>query len=112
MKAWNGWGRTKSTGGALPPSVMESVLRDPQKEGEMGGISYAVISAKYLNFSSRLGYHFATLDTYCGRNINNNYITFYFKGGAADIDRRTRRARAGGLDPQTPGISAWNKRAT
>jgi pyruvate, water dikinase len=85
-------GQNKIDWGGFASIVMESVLRDPQKEGEMGGISYAVISAKYLNFSSRLGYHFATLDTYCGRNINNNYITFYFKGGAADIERRTRRA--------------------
>jgi pyruvate,water dikinase len=33
------------------------------------------------------------VDTYCGRKIKNIYITFYFKGGAADIDRRSRRAR-------------------
>ena len=85
-------GQNKMDWGGFASILMESILRDPQKEGEMGGISYAVISAKYLNFSSRLGYHFATLDTYCGQNINNNYITFYFKGGAADIERRTRRA--------------------
>jgi pyruvate,water dikinase len=85
-------GQNKMDWGGFGSILMESILRDPQKEGEMGGISYAVISAKYLNFSSRLGYHFATLDTYCGQNINNNYITFYFKGGAADIERRTRRA--------------------
>jgi pyruvate, water dikinase len=85
-------GQNKMDWGGFGSILMESILRDPQKEGEMGGISYAVISAKYLNFSSRLGYHFSTLDTYCGQNINNNYITFYFKGGAADIERRTRRA--------------------
>lgn len=72
--------------------LAESVFRDPQKEGEMGGPSYALISGKYLNFSSRLGYHFVTVDTYCGPAINDNYITFYFKGGAADIRRRSRRA--------------------
>jgi pyruvate, water dikinase len=86
-------GQNKMDWGGFASILMESILRDPEQQGEMGGISYAVISAKYLNFSSRLGYHFATLDTYCGRNINNNYITFYFKGGAADIERRTRRAR-------------------
>lgn len=72
--------------------LAESVFRDPQKEGEMGGPSYALISSKYLNLSSRLGYHFVTVDTYCGPTINDNYITFYFKGGAADIQRRSRRA--------------------
>ncbi len=80
--SWSGFGSV----------LLESILHDPEKEGDMGGPSYAVLSGKYLNFSSRLGYHFATLDTYCGSNINNNYITFYFKGGAADIDRRSRRA--------------------
>ncbi len=72
--------------------LAESVFRDPLQESGMGGPSYAVISGEYLNFSSRLGYHFATVDTYCGPAINDNYITFYFKGGAADIQRRSRRA--------------------
>jgi pyruvate,water dikinase len=59
-----------------------------------GDKSYAIISDKYLHFSSRVGYHFALLDSYCGQTINKNYITFAFKGGAADDVRRNRRARA------------------
>jgi pyruvate, water dikinase len=78
--------------GGFASIVAESVFRDPLKEGRMGGPNYAVISGEYLNFNSRLGYHFATLDTYCGPVVNDNYITFYFKGGAADIGRRSRRA--------------------
>jgi len=54
--------------------------------------SYAVISAEYMNFSGRLGNHFATVDSYSGPVINDNYITFSFKGGAAEYDQRTRRA--------------------
>jgi pyruvate,water dikinase len=72
--------------------VAESVFRDPMKEGRMGGPNYAVIAKNYLNFNSRLGYHFATIDTFCGPVLNDNYIIFSFKGGAADIGRRTRRA--------------------
>ncbi len=72
--------------------VAETVMRDPMKEGRMGGPSYAIIAGHYLNFNSRLGYHFTTIDSYCGPEINDNYITFYFKGGAADIGRRARRA--------------------
>jgi pyruvate,water dikinase len=72
--------------------VAESVFRDPLKQGRMGGPNYAIIARHYLNFNSRLGYHFATVDTYCGPAVNDNYITFYFKGGAADIGRRSRRA--------------------
>jgi pyruvate, water dikinase len=59
-----------------------------------GDRSYAIISDKYLNFSSRVGYHYGVLDSYCGRTVTNNYITFSFKGGAADDARRSRRARA------------------
>jgi len=41
-----------------------------------------------------VGYHYSVLDAYCGQTINKNYITFSFKGGAADDLRRNRRARA------------------
>ena len=58
-----------------------------------GDRSYALISDNYLNFSSRIGYHYSVLDAYAGESINKNYITFSFKGGAADDVRRNRRAR-------------------
>ncbi len=72
--------------------LSESMLRDPTQEDRMGGPNYVVISDEYLNFNSRLGYHFAVVDSYCGDQVNDNYITFSFKGGAADIGRRSRRA--------------------
>jgi pyruvate,water dikinase len=73
--------------------VAESILSDPLADDRMGGPNYAVLSGEYLNFNSRLGYHFAVLDAYCGSQVNDNYITFSFKGGAADIGRRSRRAQ-------------------
>lgn len=76
-------------------SVMrEQWLSAPQFEERFGEKSYAIISDKYLNFSSRVGYHFSVLDAYCGATVNKNYITFSFKGGAADEQRRHRRVRA------------------
>jgi pyruvate,water dikinase len=45
-----------------------------------------------VNFSGRLGNHFATIDSYAGPVINDNYITFSFKGGAAEYVQRVRRA--------------------
>ena len=76
-------------------SVMSEQMLSPGYGSErFGDRSYAIISDKYLNFSSRVGYHYAILDAYCGQTINNNYITFSFKGGAADDVRRNRRVRS------------------
>jgi pyruvate,water dikinase len=79
-------------------SVMsEQMLSNTHSAERFGDRSYAIISDKYLNFSSRVGYHYGILDSYCGKTINKNYITFSFKGGAADDIRRNRRVRAIGL---------------
>ena len=72
--------------------LSESLFKDPVMEDRMGGPSYVVLSEEYVNFNSRLGYHFAVVDAYCGAHVNDNYATFSFKGGAADIGRRSRRA--------------------
>jgi pyruvate,water dikinase len=76
-------------------SVMsEQMLSSPGVDGDrFGDRSYAIISDKYLNFSSRVGYHYSALDCYCGKTAAKNYINFQFKGGAADDLRRSRRAR-------------------
>lgn len=74
--------------------LSEQMLSNPYLMERFGDKSYAIVSNKYLHFSSRVGYHFALLDSYCGQTINKNYITFAFKGGAADDIRRNRRARA------------------
>ncbi|WP_243367540.1 PEP/pyruvate-binding domain-containing protein [Fundidesulfovibrio soli] len=77
-------------------SVMGRQMIDGANQGaeRFGEKSYAIISDKYLNFSSRVGYHYGVLDSYCGKTVAKNYITFAFKGGAAGEDRRERRARA------------------
>jgi pyruvate,water dikinase len=76
-------------------SVMsEQMLSNPLSAERFGDRSYALVSDKYMNFSSRVGYHYSVLDSYCGEAVSKNYITFSFKGGAADDLRRNRRARA------------------
>ena len=49
-------------------SVMrEQMLAPPHPANErFGERSYAIVSDKYLNFSSRVGYHYSVLDSYCG----------------------------------------------
>lgn len=76
-------------------SVMQEQMISPgHVEERFGDRSYAVIADKYLNFSSRVGYHYSVVDAYCGETVNKNYITFSFKGGAADDIKRNRRVRA------------------
>lgn len=75
-------------------SVMSEQMLQANTSERFGDRSYALISDKYLNFSSRVGYHYAVLDSYCGQTINKNYISFSFKGGAADDVRKNRRVRA------------------
>ena len=59
----------------------------------LGDNSYALVGEQYMNFGSRLGYHFTTLETVCGPNPLENSLSFRFKGGAADVHRRERRVR-------------------
>ncbi len=85
--------RPVNLGGLL--SVMMEQSLSPGHVGErFGDRSYAIIADKYLNFSSRVGYHYSVVDAYCGDTVNKNYVTFTFKGGAADSVRKNRRVRA------------------
>jgi len=76
-------------------SVISRQLASPPGSGieRFGDKSFAIISRSYLNFSSRVGYHYSILDSYCGETPTKNYINFEFKGGAADSQRKNRRAR-------------------
>lgn len=74
--------------------MSQSMIGGNNAGGErFGERSYAILSDHYLNFSSRVGYHYAVLDSWCGNTMNKNYVTFKFAGGAADEIRRNRRVR-------------------
>jgi pyruvate,water dikinase len=85
--------RPVDVGGFL--SVMSQHMLEPPtvQAQRFGERSYGIVSDKYLNFSSRVGYHYSVVDAYCGETVSKNYITFQFKGGAADEVRRERRVR-------------------
>jgi len=57
-----------------------------------GGKAYVLLSKNYLNFHSRLAYHFSVIDTVCSDISDNNYLSFRFGGGGASADGRIQRA--------------------
>jgi pyruvate,water dikinase len=62
-----------------------------RKEGRLLA-SFALISEDYLHLLVRFGYHFAVLDSLCGRRAEANHIRFRFKGGGGLPRQRRLRA--------------------
>jgi len=78
-------------------STVLSASRDPAIEPAVGtkfvDRNYILVAKNFCNVSTRLGFHFSTLESYIGEHPNNNYISFVFTGGGADDQRKNRRVR-------------------
>lgn len=76
--------------------IFQSLMRpelDPAVPSALTTKNYFLISRNFCNLSVRLGYHYAMIEAYLSDLRTESYVTFRFKGGAADLQRKAVRAR-------------------
>lgn len=78
-------------------TVMLESAMNPELESTapntMANKNFFIISDNYMILQARYGYHFCTVESLAGEESHENFVSFQFKGGAADRKRRQLRAR-------------------
>lgn len=82
----------KGFGSIIFQSTMNREL-DPAVRSGMANRNYFLVSSNFCNVSVRLGYHFSLVESHVSHLLTENYVSFQFKGGAADENRRFIRVQ-------------------
>ncbi len=54
--------------------------------------NYLILASDYMNLANRLGFHFATIESFLS-SLEDSYVSLTFYGGGAAVARRARRVR-------------------
>ena len=102
LALWDGmtaipWLGPPSAGAAGFMSVVLESTMNPELESTapttMTERNFFILDADYMILQARYGYHFCTVECRVCEKRSENFVTFQFKGGAADRDRRILRVR-------------------
>ncbi len=100
---WNGmiaipWSGPPSASARGFLSVMAESAANPELEITNASTrmlrNYFMIDRHYCNLQASFGYHFCTVEAQTGESEQENYVSFHFKGGAANLARRKLRVQA------------------
>ena len=83
---------TKGFMSILAESAMDTSLESGLGSG-YGAKNYVLVSRDFCHLSTRLGFHFSTVEAFFGEKTAESYVWFYFKGGGADHYRKEQRGR-------------------
>ena len=88
-------GPPQADAGGFMCAVFESAMNpalENASASSLGERNFCIIDADYLLLQARYGYHFSTLECRATPEPHQNFVSFQFKGGAADLGRRSARA--------------------
>ncbi|MBQ9537377.1 MAG: phosphoenolpyruvate synthase [Desulfovibrionaceae bacterium] len=102
LALWEGmtaipWYGPPAAGAAGFMSVVLQSTMNPELESTapttMTERNFFIIDAGYMILQARYGYHFCTVECQSTSKRSENFVTFQFKGGAADRERRILRVK-------------------